>query len=365
VPRRARVDIARWAAVGTIVLVLLVLVDVQRHGGGNPVSLVQPGRSGPSARAFAEDFPDLELPEGLGLDGQMYYAIARQPFDLDEVAIDLDRPRYRLQRPLLSWGGWALHPGGGGVGLVLALFLVGVVGIAVGAAATGLVSRQLGGPGWTAAAFALVPGAYWSLRVTVSDALAFGLALAAVALAQRDRHGPAVAAAILAVLAKEPAILVLVGWAAHRRDRPATVMLAAAAGTVVGWMAWLGGRLPADPSTTDDLTVPFRGLYLAWRDIWSQGDELVGMACMGGGLAIGVVALVRRGPAHPLWWAVAVQIGFLLCLGPNPTGVNFGSTRMTMPVMVLALVCLTAPADPTATPGPELTGPVGAPAAAP
>ena len=219
---------ARWAGLGTLMLVLIVLMDVRNNGGSNLVSLVQPGADGPSAQVFAEDFPDLELPEGLGLDGQMYYSIARDPLHLDRLVPHLDRPRYRLQRPLLSWAAAVLHPSGGGVGLVAALFIVGVGGIALGALATGAISRHLGGPASCAAVFALLPGAIWSLRVTVSDALALALALTAIAAYQRCRDPLAIAATALAVLAKEPVALVLLGWFLHRRDRRSLVLLATA-----------------------------------------------------------------------------------------------------------------------------------------
>src|ERR671919_468424 len=49
-------------------------------------------------------------------------AIARDPMHLHDVADHLDRPRYRLQRPLYPLLAWLLHPGGGGMGLVLAMF---------------------------------------------------------------------------------------------------------------------------------------------------------------------------------------------------------------------------------------------------
>jgi hypothetical protein len=335
--------VGRWAVAGTLIMLMVVLVDVRRNGGGNPVSLVQPGAQGPAHRLFDEDFPDLEVPDGVGLDGQLYYAVARDPFHLDTTADHLDRPRYREQRPLLSWMAWVLHPTGGGTGLVLALVAAGIVGLLLLGLGGGALSTALGGPAWIAALAPLLPGAYWSLRVSVSDALALALALLAVALSARNRHLPAVAVGVLAVLAKEPAILVLVGWAAWRRDRTSALLVAVPAAVVVGWMGWLRVQLPADPDGTADLGLPFVGLVDAWSHIWSEGRELVGMACTLVGLAAGTTALALRRLRHPLGWAIALQLGFLLCMGENPTGINFGSTRMTLPVMVLAVVALATP----------------------
>ncbi|WP_421120344.1 hypothetical protein ACE2AJ_03225 [Aquihabitans daechungensis] len=336
-------DIVRWSLLGLVGLLLLVMVDVSRHGGGNPVSLIQPGTEGPSTVAVAHDFPEIEQPVADGLDGQQYYAIARDPLHLEETADQLDNPRYRLQRPLLPWTAWLLQPTGGGLGLVYALFFVGMAAIFCGALASGALATMWRGPPWVAAVFPLLPGAYWSLRVTVSDAMALGLALAAIALAARSRHGAAVAVGVLAVLAKEPAILVLLGWALHRRTKRDALLVVVPGMVIVAWMAWLGLQLPPDTARPSDLGLPFAGLAGAWSDVWSQGQELVGMACTLGGLAIGAAALALRRFRHPLGWAIALQLAFLLVMGTNPTAVNFGATRMALPLMMLSVIALATP----------------------
>jgi hypothetical protein len=336
-------DIVRWALVGMAGLLLLVMVDVSRHGGGNVVSLIQPGAKGPSTEAVAHDFPEITQPDGVGLDGQQYYAIARDPLHLDDTATQLDNPRYRLQRPLLPWTAWLLQPTGGGLGLVYALVFAGAAAIFVGALASGALSTMWRGAPWVAAVFPLLPGAYWSLRVTVSDAMALALALAAIALAARSRYLLAVAVGVLAVLAKEPAILLFLGWALHRRTAKDTALLVVPAAAVVAWMGWLALALPPDTARPNDLGLPFTGLFHAWTDVWSGGHELVGMACTIGGLALGITALALRRFRHPLGFAIAIQLGFLLIMGVNPTAVNFGATRMAMPVMMLAVIALATP----------------------
>ncbi|CAN5773430.1 hypothetical protein BH10ACT1_BH10ACT1_30850 [soil metagenome] len=336
--------IVRWALLGTVALLVLVMVDVQRGGNGNPVSLAQPGTGGSATALFAKDFPELEQPDADGLDGQIYYAIASDPMHLDETAVYLDHPRYRFQRPLLPWLAWAIHPTGGGVGLVLALFAVTLLGVFAGSVGLGALSVRLGGPAWAAALLAITPGAYWSLRVTVSDALALALAIAALALATRNRHGWAVAVGVLAVLAKEPAILVFAGWFLHRRTRRAALLAAIPGFVAAAWMAWLRWQLPPDRARSQDIDLPFVGLWQGWHLVWSHGNELVGMACTVGGLAIGGLALWRRGLRHPLGWIVALQLAFMLVMGYNPTSTNFGGTRMAMPIMVFGVLALLTPA---------------------
>ncbi len=293
-------ELVRWAVIGLLVLLALVLIDVHRFGGNNPISMVQPGTAGSATQLFTEDFPALEQPDSKGLDGQQYYAMARDPFHLSQTGSHLDHPRYRLQRPLLSWAAWALHPSGGGIGLVYALIAVTTLGILAGAIATGYLSWCLRGPVWLASLFPILPGAWWSLRVTVSDAMALGLALGAIALASRSRYRWAVAVGVLAVLAKEPVILVLGGWWLAHRDRRNFAVLTVPALVAAAWMGYLHLALPPDLPRSQNIALPFTGLIGSWNQVWSGGREYVGMACTLGGFAIGGLALAVRRLRHPL-----------------------------------------------------------------
>ena len=224
---------------------------------------------------------------------------------------------------------------------------------------------SLRGPPWAAAIFPMLPGAYWCLRVTVSDALALALALAAVFLATRNRLWPAIALGCLAVLAKEPAVLVLLGWSLYRRTRRDALLTVVPGIVIVAWMGWLHVILPPDPTLGHDIGLPFVGLYQAWTQIWSHGNELVGMACTISGMVIGALALAVRRFRHPLGWAIAVQLGFMLTMGLNPTSTNFGGTRMAMPVMALSVLALCTPRGRAALDGAaevEPAEPVPAPA---
>ena len=55
--------------------------------GQHAAALVQPlGRGGlHAAEVIARDFPEVQPPEGLGLDGQQYYVIARDPVLIREI----------------------------------------------------------------------------------------------------------------------------------------------------------------------------------------------------------------------------------------------------------------------------------------
>lgn len=341
-PSPARSQIGRAAVLAVLIGVLLVSFDLARTST-NPLNLVQPGQQGPSAEAFRDDFPDEELLPSTGLDGQQFYAVARNPFDLDEAATHLDRPRYRLQRPLLSWLGWLGHPGGGGAGLIWSLFAVNVIATGVLAVATGAIAVRLGGPAWVAALVGFYPGVWWSMRVTVADGLATALAFASVALLLHRRTRWAVVAGVGAVLAKETAVLVLIGWALGRwRDRSRWFPVAAAGGSSVLWGAFLRTKLPGSESVAE-LSAPLVGIYDAVSDRWAEGDELWGLAGFASGVGVAAAALLRRGLRHPLAAAMLVQLAFLAFANGDVLGNDFGSGRALLPLLGLGTIAFFAP----------------------
>lgn len=333
----------RLALLGTVAMVVGVMVDLDAKGG-NTVGLIQPGAEGPSAPVFERDFPDLTLPDGLGHDGQQFYVIARAPTDLDEITDHLDRPRYRLQRPLFPALAWALHPSGGGYGLVAAFAVVGAAAVFVSGVAAGGLSAHLGGGTWPAALIPVLPGAYAALRLTLADTLALGLALAALLLSERGRARPAVVAGVLAVLAKESILVVLVGHALFRRSR-ASVLAAVTALAVTGtW--WVALRLLVDADTTQvlEFTWPFGGVVRSLDD-WFTGKEWIAGVTVAGTYVLAAVALRRRGAAHRLFGALLAATAFSVFLGPDVVGLDFNGPRTLGPVLVLAILTLGTPAE--------------------
>ena len=138
--------IVRFAALATLCMSAYVLLHVAQSSA-NPLDFIQPGAEGPSADVIRADFPGDELPAGLGLDGQQYYAVARDPMHVRDNAAYLDRPRYRMQRPVFPLLAWALHPMGGGTGLVVAFVIVGIAALFVGCSGH---RRLEHGAGWAA-----------------------------------------------------------------------------------------------------------------------------------------------------------------------------------------------------------------------
>jgi hypothetical protein len=335
--------IVRASCVGVLLTLCAVLLHLQATGL-HPANLVQPGAAGPSAAAFREDFPELELPEGLGHDGQQFYAIARSLPSLADAAPLLDRPRYRLQRPVLPVLTRVLHPmGGGGTGLIAAMAAVGLLGVAAGAVATGALATRLGGSPVTAALFPILPGAVISLRIGVADALALALCAAALALSM-SRHGRwAVAVAVVAVLTKEPSILVFVGFAAWRRDRASAALVVVPAAVAALWWAALH-VLVGDNGVAQvrELVPPFVGFADAARLSWLHGEERFALVTLIVALVAGVVAALRC-KGHPLRWVVAVQLPFVVVLNADVVGLLLNGPRATAPLLLFAALALLTP----------------------
>lgn len=324
------------ATMGALLLGYLVHLNAFVDGT-HPANIVHPGADGPSADAILEDFPGHELPPGLGHDGQQFYAIARNPLHPAEVADDLDRPRYRLQRMAYPLTAWVLHPSGGGEGLVLALFAVGVAAVFAGSLATGLLSVRLGGGPLPALAFVIAPGAWIALRFTVSDTYALAAALLALFLSLSGRHRWAVVAAVLAVLAKESLILLPLGLLLHQRDRARLVLVAVPAVVAGVWWVALHALVDHNGPGVVEFTYPFGGLLSSAR-AWSEGKAPIAMLAVSGAFLFGLLALRRVGFRHPLGYAIAIQLAFLVFLGHDVLALDANGSRMTMPLLILAIV---------------------------
>jgi hypothetical protein len=342
-------DIVRWSLIGAAVGIVAVFVSLE-NSGGNPVALINPGERGPSAAAVHEDFPRLELPDDLGHDGQQFYAIARNPLHPDEVADSLDRPRYRLQRIAYPLAAWALHPTGGGLGLVYALLAVGVAALFAGGLATGALTTGQGLPPWCAAIGAALPGSVVAVRLSTADSLAIGAMVAALALAERRRVLFAVLAGCVAVLAKEAVLVSLLAYLVHRRNRDAALVFAMPAAVTAAWWAWLHVAVDARGAQVIEFTLPFRGLASA-ASSWLDGDDPWAALIMIVTVVLTIAALtvVDRGR---LWWTlVAINAAFITVLSADATGLWANSTRVLAPLMLFATLGLIERATHVRRPG--------------
>ncbi|MDQ1519140.1 MAG: hypothetical protein QOI55_213 [Actinomycetota bacterium] len=331
-----------------VVVCLAIVLPSNLTSKQGVADLILPGEQSRAATVIRHDFPGVPLLHTVGHDGQFFYAIARQPMHLDRVAPSLDRPRYRSQRILLPLLAWALHPGGGGRGLVIAMFVIGVAGLFAGGLALGALSSTLNGPIAVAALFPVMPGAIWSLNLSVADALACALVLGALVFDLRGRPRSALLAGIAAVLAKESIVLVLVGYALWRRDRRGAVLAGTPMLVAFAWWCALRVLLPRDSGGFLEFD-PGHGLYATLR-YWSHWTDLSAplLAVIAVGLA--VLALRKGALAGPLGWAIVLQLGFLALLDINVLAPYANSLRAGLPLLALALVAYTSAGGTTAPP---------------
>lgn len=339
-----------WAVLGATLGALLVLIDVHNTGsvaGG----LIHTGPTGPASRLLAQDFPsDPQYTNGEH-DGPMFYAFARDFWDLDTVAQSLDRPRYRLQRPVYPFLAWTLDPtGSGGDPLVRALFVVNLLAAFGGALALGALSRTLRGPVWLGVLYPLLPGVLTGWRVSVADTLAVALMLGATITLVRGRWVWAAALAVLAVLTKEPVFVTFVGLALWRRDRRAIALVAAPVVVAGAWQLYLRNRFPDSGQDVIEFGPPLRGIGDSWRLLWHSGGQTLALVAFLAALVLAVAALVRRRPAHPMWWPTLVNLLALAPLTVTVIGLDRNGPRAVMPLCVLALVGVAAPGLPASSP---------------
>jgi hypothetical protein len=286
-----------------------------------------------------QDFPDDPQFDRGQHDGPMFYAIAKSPFDTTTAAQSLDFPRYRLQRPLFPWLSRLLYLPGSGPGLVWAMFLVGAASVFVGSIGLGAISTTLGGSPLVALAVGLLPGTLQSLRITTADTLSLALLLVALALSLRGHTKGAVLLAVLCVLAKETALTSLVGFAVWRRDRWGAAIAGVPILVAGAWALYLRRAVPFGEGTLLDWDLPFQGLYDASK-LWLTGDNVLTMICVIGGVAISAIGLYKAGLDHPLSFAVLANLAILVVFNVDVIGLDRNSTRITMPLLALAITLL-------------------------
>jgi hypothetical protein len=167
----------------------------------------------------------------------------------------------------------------------------------------------------------------------LAEPTSFALVAAGLALAVRSRHRTAGAVLALAVLAREPSLLVPLGlglYALGRRDwkRGAAYLLPLA--LPIGWHVWIWAKLGALPSaqSPSNFWVPFGGAYyrfgllLGWH--WPMlcepapsnnvAAEAAIIAVSAAIVVIGLMKIVERRDAFA--WLLWLQAALALGTGP-------------------------------------------------
>ena len=319
-----------WVLAAGLLAVAVVVGVVVQHD--SVTGLIGVGPASPAYPVVHHDLPDAVEFTGTGLDGALFYAIARSPFDVHRAARSLDYPTYRLRRILYPALGWAIAPSGGAP-LIWALAGISIAGVVLGAWA---LSRFPGAPPWLPLAMVINPGVILALSLTLSDALATGLVLAAFAAMFRRRTAVAVALLVLACLTRETsyvAALSLAFWPGLTRPRRAA--LAVVPAVPLGLWSLFVAHTLGEPLLQQNGGGTFSLPLVGWaRSGAGAADVLVGL------LAVGLIgaALTRwRRTPLPVTIYLAVTLVMVICSAPIIAQTWFGTGRVIAVAYPLAI----------------------------
>jgi hypothetical protein len=315
---------------GAVALTVIVL------GGTEPATLLRGGSLGPSAALIEERFGRDALVDGeVGYDGQQFYAIADRLPDLEASAPFLDDPQYRLRR-ILGPAIASVAPQGSAT--VVVLFVSGLMGLALACGSGAWLAQRAGLPAWA--------GYLWSLPLlpalafVTSEALAFGLGITGVALADRRRWGLATAVFTAGALARESvavmAVATAIGLALDIRRsgqswRPLVVLALVPGATVVAWSSYVASIVPAGRS---DERIQVLGILDA-----SATGAVLGVIV----IALGLLATWRWRHVPSVW---PVPLAFAaMCLVYFDLLFRWQAIlRVSAPAVALGLMALARPA---------------------
>ena len=339
--RRSRLGVAGLAGLTVVVCLLWPLAWVRTNGG--MTALIGAGVDGPSRPLVQREVPGAVAFAGLGHDGQQFYAIARHPLNPAAGRPFLDAPAYRYRRILFPALAGALAPHGGRR-LVFAFLGVSLLGVALGAWA---LQRLPGGPWWLPLTLVANPGVGVAVCLSLADALGTGLVLAAFAASVRRRWGFMLLALVAASLTRETLVIAALALtltpSLPRRWRP---IIATAPILALGaWSTWSALIMHVAPLRgADQLTYPLVG--------WLQagGSTTALMLGLGSTVVLGLAARRARPDEPHVRTVLGATAALMLCLGPAVTTSWINTTRVSAPVLGLALWVLVRRESPSRSP---------------
>lgn len=318
--------------------------------GWNPTVLIRAGKPVVAADSLPQGFAI--LPGQAGYDGQYYYRLALDPLTDHAVAhgIRLDRPAYRQQRilypllarllalgqePLIPWSLIAVN--------FIALVALGWLGARY--------ALELGVPALWGLVFPLYLGFATSFSRDLAEPLECALILAALLSLRRQRYWIAAALLSAAVLAKEPALLVVAGigladlhanraplWQRSRAVAAVPVLV------VATWQYWLWrnwGTVGVVEGAGNG-GWPLSGVSMAlsgglWHWHWPWGLALILLP-----LTAGTIAFTMKGGGSTLGerLSLALYAALLITLSSQVWSDNHAFVRAASEFSLLAAILL-------------------------
>jgi hypothetical protein len=282
----------RWLRPATVavVLCLLYIGFIYIYYGRNPLEFVRPTPSGSQ-----------------GYDGQFAYCIALDPV---YPAPCLDVPAYRYQRilhPLLARYVGLLNE----VGIIWALLAINIAGLFVGTLALESLLVDLKVSRWYALIYGLFGGIFFAVRVNTAEPLVYGLVLAAIWLAGKQRWTLHALLLSLAAFSKETTLIFTAAYVAlfvlERRWRDAVRLVIIAVIPFAVWQvvlrAWFGtfGVGSGGAMATPFEIIPFMGVWRIGLEGGARVFAVVGFPALLFGVLPALWGLWRAGREVLAW----------------------------------------------------------------
>ena len=243
---------------------------------------------------------------------------------------------------------------------MVSLWAWAAVGVALTGLGAALLAHSLGASRRAVETLALcaplLPAAFATLDLSVADELALGLVLVALALDSLRHERGALATAVLAVLAKESMLLVLLGWALTRGRRVMLRLVGVPAAVAAAWWLVLRVWFASSREPSEEFSV-VGGLVHAVR-IWVGGGSRMSGVIVAASVAAAAFVLLRHGLRSPLGGPIAAQLVLLPFLSAVVLAGDWNGPRATAPLLLLSIIAMTVPARPTAVePRPDACAP--------
>jgi hypothetical protein len=320
-----------WLPILVVVLGYAVITFVMlRAFDFNPSGPIRIGTLLPAERFWTEQ---IRVEPGVGYDGQWFFYLAHDPLlRAPDPASFLDLPAYRYARILYPALAWAVALGQPSA-LPWSLLAVNLFAVVGGSAACLDLLRQLRGSRWLVLAYAFSPPILIGVTAMLAEPTSFALVAAGLALALRGRHRPAGVVLALAMLAREPSLLVPLGlglyalaWLDWRRGAAYLMPLAAP----IAWHGWIWLKLGAFPSAQSpaNFGLPFGGAYYRFGLLIGWHPPLLGepvpsnnvtaeAAVIAVSVAITIIGLTKVLQRRDAFaWLLWLQAGLALGTGP-------------------------------------------------
>lgn len=327
-----------WFLVGTAAAAILQ-VGQARSMGGVPEGLLFLGDQQEVYTIVKEELPRAPVTEGFGHDGQIFYAVALDPWG-EWVPDTLLSSPYRYRRILYPGlaGGFGLLDGSR---LLWGMILLAALPVGVASGTAAVLAATLG---WTrlAPVFVILNPATWlSARLLTSDNLALALGLLGVLAFVRRRTGWAVIALAAAALTKEPYLAFAAGvagyaWFEGDRRRAVTV-LAGSAMPLVAWWLYVAAAVGNPLDSAGNVVPPFVGLVSAidfWPSLRPRDWLYMGAALLG--VASSIVAVVRS--TRLMAWLVGPWLLVAILSADLVWNVGNNAIRAFAPLFTLGLI---------------------------